>query len=231
MALAIDGENIWFSDPDYFRLYKIDLKGKVLDSIIGIQRPMNIHGSRGTLYIPEFLTDSIWKYKNGKISLVNIKKHPQAPAGVSVYGDTVLIADFYNHRIVIETPDKSFTLGKQGHGEGELYYPIDVKLKDGIVYVADAYNHRIQEFDLNGNFLRIIAQNNKINVASGISLSKNELAITDQEGGRVLIYDYNGQLTQILEEGIRYPTDVLFDKGYLYITNFKENSISIYQKR
>ncbi|MDC6406352.1 MAG: NHL repeat-containing protein [Allomuricauda sp.] len=231
LALAKDRDVIWFTDPDYFRLYKIDLNGKVLDSITGIQRPMNIHFEKGTLYIPEFLTDSIWKYKNSRLSPMKINKTPQAPAGVSVYGDTILVADFYNHRIIVETPNKSFTIGKQGHKDGKLYYPIDVKMKNGKVYVADAYNHRIQIFDFEGNHIATIGQNEKINVASGIALNVNELAITDQENSRVLIFDHQGQLLQILTENIVYPTDVLFDRNKLYITNFKENSILIWSLR
>ena len=62
-------------------------------------------------------------------------------------------------------------------------------------------------------------------------MNSQEIAVTDQENDRVLLYGYDGQLFQVLEEGINYPTDVLLDMEYLYITNFKENSILIYQKR
>lgn len=228
LALAMDGEAIWFSDPDYFRLYKIDLNGKVLDSITRIQRPMNIHMDKQTLYIPEFLTDTIWQYKKGKTSPLKINKRPQAPAGVSVYGDTILVADFYNHRVIVQTPNHSYTIGKQGHKQGQLYYPIDVKLKDGKVFVADAYNHRVQVFDFEGNHIVTIGQNEKINVASGIALDDGEWAVTDQENSRVLIFNYQGELLQILKGNIVYPTDVLFDRGILMIANFKDNSISLY---
>ena len=229
LALAKDGETLWFSDPDYFRLYKIDRDGKVLDSITGIQRPMNIHFDNGTLFIPEFLTDTIWQYRDDKRWPLKISKRPQAPAGVSIYGDTVLIADFYNHRIIVETPNKSFTIGRQGHKDGELYYPIDVKMKDKRIYVADAYNNRVQVFGFDGTHQKkTIGQNEKINVASGISLGEDRFAITDQENSRILIFDYQGKLLQILKESIFYPTDVHFEKGRLFIANFKENSISLY---
>lgn len=229
LALAKDGETLWFSDPDYFRLYKIDRDGKVLDSITGVLRPMNIHFDNGTLFIPEFLTDTIWQYRLGKNKPLKINEQPQAPAGVSIYGDTILIADFYNHRIILETPNKSFTIGRQGHRDGELYYPIDVKMKDKKIYVADAYNNRVQVFGLDGTHQKTIGQNEKINVASGIALGENGFAITDQENSRVLIYGFDGGLEQILTKSINYPTDVLFDETILYITNFKENSIGIYQ--
>ncbi len=231
LALAKDEEAIWFSDPDYFRLYKIDGNGKVLDSITGIQRPMNIHFDNGTLFIPEFLTDTVWQYKMGKIDHLKMNERPQAPAGILVYGDTVLVADFYNHRIIVQTANKSFTIGGQGHKDGELYYPIDVKMKDEKIYVADAYNNRVQVFGFDGEHQKTIGQTEKINVASGIALGEGEFAITDQENSRVLIYDFDGVLKQVLTENINYPTDVLLDNNSLYIANFKENSISVYSTR
>lgn len=230
LALAKDGETLWFSDPDYFRLYKIDDKGGVLDSIKGIQRPMNIHFDNGTLFIPEFLTDTIWQYGLEKNKPLKINKRPQAPAGISVYGDTVLIADFYNHRIIVQIPNESFTIGRHGHKDGELHYPIDVKMKDNKIYVADAYNNRVQVFGFDGAHQKTIGQNDKISVASGIALNHSELAITDQENSRVLIFDHQGKLLQILKENIFYPTDVHFDKGRLFIANFKENSIALYSR-
>ena len=231
LALAKDGDAIWFSDPDYFRLYKIDRDGELLDSITGIQRPMNIHTDNGTLFIPEFLTDTIWQYRDDKRWPLKLSKRPQAPAGVSIYGDTVLVADFYNHRIIVQTPNECFTIGRQGHKDGELYYPIDVKMKDNRIYVADAYNSRIQVFGFDGTHLKTIGGNEKMNVASGIAMGGREFAITDQENGRVLIYSFDGSLRQVLTESIMYPTDVQFDGEYLYSTNFKENAILIWSRK
>ncbi len=38
--------------------------------------------------------------------------------------------------------------------QGELSGPFDVAVDDqGNVFVADTYNHRIQKFDANGNFI------------------------------------------------------------------------------
>ncbi|MFD2833837.1 6-bladed beta-propeller [Gramella sp. AN32] len=148
---------------------------------------------------------------------------------MNVNGDTIAIADFYNHRIILQINDEVHFIGKEGHDKGELYYPIDVKIQQDKIYVADAYNHRIQVFDLDGKLLNIIGALDAINVASGIDIRNNLLAVTDQENSRVLIYDLNGLLQQILTEKINYPTDVLFDENRLYITNFKENTISVFK--
>jgi len=225
LALVKIGEDFWFSDPEQFRLLKIDRSGKILDSIVGIKRPMNIDFNKGKLYVPEFLTDSIWVFEDGKKSSLSLNAKPQAPAGLNVKGDTIAVADFYNHRIILQIKGQVSYIGKQGHNKGELYYPTDVKIQQNNIYVADAYNNRVQVFDLNGKLLNIVGQEDGFNVASAIAFNKNGFAVTDQENSRVLIYDLNGMLQQILTANINYPTDLLFDGNMLYITNFKENAI------
>jgi len=229
LALAKTGDDIWFSDPEQFRLLKIDRNGKTLDSITGIKRPMNIDFNRGKLYVPEFLTDTIWVFEDGKKSALFLNANPQAPAGINAKGDTIAVADFYNHRIILQIKGLVSYIGKEGHNKGELYYPIDVKIKRNKVYVADAYNNRVQIFNINGKVLEVIGEEDGFNVASGIAFNKDGFAVTDQENNRVLIYNLNGKLQQILTDNINYPTDVLFDNNKLYLANFKENSIVVYQ--
>ncbi|MFY1110208.1 MAG: 6-bladed beta-propeller [Methanosarcinaceae archaeon] len=44
--------------------------------------------------------------------------------------------------------------GRYGSGDGQFNEPIAVAVdSEGFVYVADVYNHRIQKFDSNGNFI------------------------------------------------------------------------------
>ena len=229
LALVKTGEKIWFSDPENLRLLKIDLDGNVIDSITRIKRPMNIDFDNGQLYVPEFLTDTIWIYENGQKRPLQLHAEPKAPAGLAVNGDTVAIADFYNHRIILQIGKMVTYLGKEGNAKGQLYYPTDVKISKNKVYIADAYNNRVQVFDFDGKVLNVIGEQDNINVASGLETNENYLAVTDQENSRVLVYDVTGSLAQILTGNINYPTDVLFDGNSLFISNFKENSISIYR--
>jgi hypothetical protein len=228
LALAKIRNDFWFSDPDRFRLLKIDTSGLVLDSIIGIKRPMNIHSDQGKLYVPEFLTDTIWEFENGSKNYFPVNAKPQAPAGVFVEGDTVAVADFYNHRIILQLGEDVSFIGEEGHDKGQLYYPIDVKIHKNKIYVADAYNHRVQVFDFKGTLLTVIGQENGINVASAIDLSLNFMAVTDQENNRVLIYNLDGNLFQILDNHLNYPTDVCFLQKKLWVTNFKTNELSVF---
>ena len=45
-------------------------------------------------------------------------------------------------------------LGNSGKGEGEFNRPCGVAVdKDGVIYVTDWMNHRLQVFDREGNFI------------------------------------------------------------------------------
>jgi hypothetical protein len=48
-------------------------------------------------------------------------------------------------------------VGVSGTGDGQFYIPLGIGVdSSGHVYVADTWNHRIQKFDSNGNFIAII---------------------------------------------------------------------------
>jgi hypothetical protein len=89
----------------------------------------------------------------------------------------------------------------------------------------------VQVFDFDGKVLNVLGEQDELNVASGLVINEKYVAVTDQENSRVLIYGSDGVLVQILTDNINYPTDVLFDGNILYITNFKDNSISIHGMR
>ena len=65
-------------------------------------------------------------------------------------GEGRLVAiDEIEHRLSIEGPDGKFTfLGKKGAGPGEFNYPRSIEILNGIAYVVDSWNHRVQLFEL-----------------------------------------------------------------------------------
>ena len=78
----------------------------------------------------------------------------------------VYIADSGNNRVQIFNPDGSFLRqfgsackldtgeGCQGDGRGQLNEPWGIAVGgDGSIYVSDTWNHRIQKFDNQGNFI------------------------------------------------------------------------------
>jgi DNA-binding beta-propeller fold protein YncE len=225
IGFAFIADNIWIADGDHNQLVEVNQKGEIQNTVVGFERPMHIDSKDGVLYIPEYGSDQIIKYGNGKRALLSLSDSLDAPAGVAVFNQEIAIADFYNHRIVYFDGQKWFSFGKEGKGKGELYYPTDVQILTDKIVVADAYNNRIQIFDKSGNSLRIIGEEQKMNAATGLYADDNGIWVTDFENDRVLVYQHDGTLSQIIEKGIDKPTDILVRNQHLYIANYKGRNI------
>jgi len=230
IGIVVEGDFLWLSDVDNNRIVKIDNEGKIIEKYDGFQRPMHIAIQGSKIYIPEYISDTVKILEDGNISAYQLKDKPDAVGSVSVDGNTVAIADFYNHRIILQQNDKVTIIGKEGHNDGELYYPTDVDIKNELIYVADAYNNRVQVFDFEGNYVRMIGWNENINVATGLKVTENQVIVADFEGNRVLIYNLEGTILQIISKKFNQPTDIEIVGNKMFVINYKGQNISVFEK-
>jgi len=230
IGIVAEGNFLWLSDVDKNRIVKIDLDGKIIEFFDGFQRPMHIAIQEDKIYVPEYISDTVKIIEKGIVSTLELKENADAIAGIAVDVNTFAVADFYNHRIILEQEDKVTILGKEGHNDGELYYPTDVAIKNDLIYVADAYNNRAQVFDLKGNYVRMIGLNENIKVATGLKVTDTQVIIADFEGNRILIYDLNGNLLQIISDKFNQPTDIEIVSNTMYVINYNGSSISVFNK-
>jgi DNA-binding beta-propeller fold protein YncE len=221
---------LWLSDVSNNCIVKIDLDGRVIESFDGFQRPMHIAIQEDKIYVPEYTSDTVKIIDNESVSTLELKENTDAIAGIAVDGNTIAVADFYNHRIIFQQEDKVTIIGKVGYNDGELYYPTDVAIKNDLIYVADAYNNRVQVFDFTGKYIRIIGWNENIKVATGLKVTDTQVIIADFEGNRILIYDLNGNLLQIISGKFNQPTDIEIVSNKMYVVNYKGSSISVFYK-
>jgi len=230
-GLQTDGKYLWISDAKNNRVIKTDLDGSILKEYPDIKRPMHLSLHNSTVYVPEYLTDKIKIINGDEIEEYPLKEKPDAPAGVFVNDSLIAVVDFYKHRIILQSKDKVTIIGKEGHKKGELYYPTDVALVNDKVYVADAYNNRVQVFDSNGNVLKVIGNKDKINVATGIEVTNDNIFVTDFEGNRILIYDLDGELIHIVIEHLNKPTEISVSNNTMYVSNYGSGSVAIFYYR
>ena len=91
------------------------------------------------------------------------------------------------------------SFGKEGSGEGMFKYPRGVALSDGDeIVVADCANHRVQEFDSNGTFLRSFGRkgenDGEFNHPTGIAINKDrQIFVADSNNHRVQIFTWEGR--------------------------------------
>jgi len=223
------GDNFWLSDVDNERLVEIDNSGNVLQEINGLVRPMHIAGDGENIYIPQFGADNVLRWDGYNLSPVDIGDSLDAPGGVGAGYGMIAIADFFNHRVLINSQDKSFIIGKEGHDNNSLYYPTDIDITEEYVYIADAYNNRVEVYDHHGNYVRTIGWQEGIKVATGVEVGNQQIFITDFHSSRLLIYDIYGKLLQTIDKNLDNPTDVLLVGDKLYVVNFKGHNLAVFE--
>lgn len=129
-----------------------------------------------------------------------------SPKGLDVHVDgSVFVADTNNNRIqqfsatgeILNVWGTYANIAEGSAPGGTLNQPWDVAVsKDGFVYVADTFNHRIVKFSNSGNFIKMIgvfAQGSNPDTLWGprgiaVDLNGNVL-ITDTGNKRVVVYD------------------------------------------
>jgi hypothetical protein len=223
-------DGIWLSDGDHNRVVKIDDKGNIKQSIDSLDRPMHISSDGNEIAIPQYGNDVILRWKENVGTEMIIKDSLDAPAGIWTTGNETAIADFYNNRILYSKDNMEWiSFGKEGKAEGDFYYPTDVQITKDAIWVADAYNNRVQVFDKAGNFQKVIGVEQKMNAATGIFVSDSSLFVTDFENDRVLVFDHNGKFQQEIKEHIAKPTDLIVIDGMLYVINYRNSELNVFE--
>lgn len=221
---------LWLSDGDHNRLVQIDAEGKIEQTVDSLERPMHIDADKNNIYIPEYGLDTLASYnvEDKKLFRNSVFRDLDAPAAVSVLAGEKAVADFYNNRILYHDSHVTISFGKEGKAEGEFYYPTDVQITDSLIWVADAYNNRVQAFDKQGNFVKMMGQDQKMNAATGIFVSGTEVFVTDFENDRVLIFDHDGKLKQELSQHIEKATDLMLFNNELHVINYRNGKINVF---
>lgn len=142
-GLAIIGQTLYVADSESNIIRAIDLNLGQVRTLVG-----------GDLF--EF----------GDVDGTGDDVRLQHPLGLLAYGDKLLIADTYNHKIKELDPEQRrvtslFGTGKPGQADGSspsFYEPAGLALANDKLYIADTNNHAIRVVDLKtkqGSTLRI----------------------------------------------------------------------------
>ncbi len=233
IGLASTATGFWISDGDHFRVVKINEQGAVIKFIDSLDRPMHIAQDNGELIIPQYGNDEVVRFRESATdtkTIIYVKDSLDAPAGADIRGNEIAIADFYNNQIHYAGTDNEWIVfGSEGKAKGEFYYPTDVQITQDALWVADAYNNRLQKFTKKGKHLLTLGEAQNMNASTGIYVSEKQVFSTDFENDRVLVFNHDGDYVQELKEQINKPTDILIKNGSLYIANYKSSSLSRYE--
>jgi len=222
-----------------------------------LRRPMHLTiDGEGVLRVAEYLNDRVQSFRPDGTLAGIVDEEPGTPGGeldapggaaVSASGEDLWIADFFHHRVAIfgRTGGYRRSVGTGGRLlPGRLHYPTDVAVgPDGSVYVADAYNHRVQRFteagrpvDRWGGPLGLGVPGpwkGWFNVATGVHVdAEGRLFTADFYNHRVQLFDASGRYIAELggagDEDGRFdrPTDVATGPdGSVYVVDFGHDRV------
>ena len=175
-----------------------------------------------------------------------------APRGIAVAPDgSLFVADSRNYRIVHLDPTGlylnswgSYANVLEGPApEGTFNEPWGVAVApDGLVYVADTWNHRIQVFTPEGTFVRMWSEWQVQGVIDsfwgprGIAVdAQGHVLVTDTGKQRVVVFDSQGNyLTQFGERGLAEgqldePVGIAVDTaGKVYVADTWNNRVQVF---
>ena len=175
----------------------------------------------------------------------------QAPRGFRVADDgTLYVADSRNHRIQHLAPDGTVlqawgTFADQAAGDapgGTFYEPWDVALgRDGSVYVSDTWNHRIQKFTADGQFITMWGYFGQGEAPDafwgprGLAVDiEGRLYVMDTGNKRIVIFDPDGNfISQYGTAGFDLgqfdePVGIAIDSNYnVFITDTWNQRIQV----
>ncbi|HEX8637204.1 MAG TPA: NHL repeat-containing protein, partial [Pyrinomonadaceae bacterium] len=132
-GIVADGANLFVADCESNIIRKIDTASAEVETLVG-----------GDLYV--------FGDKDGEGDEVLL----QHPLGIALYGDMLLVADTYNHKIKRLNPHNQTVetfvgTGKSGQNDGEratFYEPGGISIANGKLFVADTNNQAIRVVDL-----------------------------------------------------------------------------------
>ena len=173
IALDDDYSGEYFvSDPVVGSVFIFDANGMLTGELKNLQKPLGLAiDTQGFLLVGNDKSNLIEVYDPATGDLLHSFGNGELrmPTAITIGpAGEIYVTDSKSHRVWVF--DSSYdsvpirTIGSGGPGDGQLKFPVDTAIiardVEGSlvheVFVADQRNHRIQVFDLHGNFLRTL---------------------------------------------------------------------------
>ncbi len=163
---------------------------------------------------------------DNQLEVVIDEKDLKGPSSFSLLsGGKILVVDECGHQLKLfsESGELIKTIGSEGAGKEDFYYPTDIIVLNECIYLTDRYQHKIKAMDLNGKVLWEAGgygdSEEKFKEPFGITaVDSTTLAVVDYGNARIKIYNTDGNLLQMFgKRGI--------EKGYYESQSFKTTLI------
>ncbi|MER8661312.1 NHL repeat-containing protein [Mesorhizobium sp. M1148] len=126
------------------------------------------------------------------------------------------------------------TIGGYGTASGKFSDPYGVAFGDHSLFIADCWNHRVQQISLDGKHVTDIGDKSSLSCPVGIALAHNELYVADRGGHKVRVFSYDGTLVRTIgrfgrKDGeLNEPLGIATDGHFLFVADSGNNRVTIF---
>lgn len=159
--------NIYITDRSINKILIFDLAAKSFNKLAdkgpgALRTPAGIWVSRDNV---KYVTDMkrqqvvVFDANNNFVRTYGNKELFEKPVDVAVYENRIFVCDMPKNQVVVldkDSGEKLLQIGKGGSEEGQLDRPTHIAVdKQGNLFVTDAFNFRVQQFNPEGKFVRV----------------------------------------------------------------------------
>jgi hypothetical protein len=241
LARGLQGE-FYVADTANHRVQKFDAKGGFLSSwgqfgpVAGsFNEPTAIAvDPEGNVHVVDTWNHRIQKLSpdGTPIGMYVPAKGFFGPRGIAISTDRIYVTDGGNNRVVVFDGRgiHSTQFAEMGPGPGQLLQPVGIAVdRDGLIWVVDSGNNRLQAFHRDGTSARIVPVPNW----QGDGIKEGYLAATDR--GLVLTDPTNDRLLRLQGDhlvaietpvSLAGPSGIAWDKSSLFVSERGRHAVS-----
>ena len=225
-GLALDANQLYVADTGNHQVRVVDFDARAVHTVAmnsELRSPWDLALKTGILivamagshqlWVIDLLHDQAYPYagtgeearRDGAVSHATFAQ----PSGLAVAGNTLFVADAESNAIrAVELPPANtvttiaggdlFEFGDQdGTGDAvRLQHPLGLAARDGRVYIADTYNHKIKLLELSSGKVSTFAAG--FHEPGGVSIAGNTLFVADTNNHAIRAVDLSTRQVRTL---------------------------------
>jgi len=205
-----------------------------------------VDGKRGEIYLSDSVLRQVFVFGKGGKYLREIGSSELfvRPTGIALGGEKVYVVDTHLHQVLVfdtKSGELAFRIGSNGSGQGEFNYPTNIFIRNGLLYITDSMNFRVQMFTMDGTFLSAFGKlgdgSGDFSKPKGIAVdSEGHIYVADAHFDAVQIFDREGNLLLIFGSSGKGSGEMILpaamfidEKDMVYVADSYNNRVQVFR--
>lgn len=126
------------------------------------------------------------------------------------------------------------TVGGYGTASGRFSDPYGVAFANGSLFIADCWNHRVQQLTPEGKFISGIGDASTLQCPVGVAADKSNLYVVDRGGHQIKVFSFDGKHMQSIgrfgsrDGELSDPLGIATDGHYLFVADAGNNRVTVF---